>query len=91
MKPDRNQRADKISDSSMELTPEERASYIEQACDGDTELESLVKERNAQQERARAYFSDLAERLGIGGMRTPKFSVFVGQSFGKYRIEKLIG
>ena len=86
-----NDRIEEISQSSLELGPEERTAFIEQACEGDIELKNAVEERVAQYQRARQYFGELADRLGLGGLGEARFTVFEGQAFGKYEIETLIG
>ena len=91
MAQDRDQLIEEISQSSLELDPKERPSFIAQACGNDEELKNSVIERIEQYKRARSYFGDLAERLGLGRLADPKFAVFEGQKFGKYEIKKQIG
>ena len=87
----RNALIEEISKSSLELKGEERNSFIEERCSGDEALLSAVNERVRQYEEARAYFGDLAGRLGLGGIGDAQFAVMEGQEFGKYVIEKMIG
>ena len=91
MGPTRNARIEEISKSSLELKGEDRDSFIEERCSGDEALRSAVNERVRQYEEARAYFGDLAGRLGLGGIGDAQFAVIEGQEFGKYVIEKMIG
>lgn len=80
-----------ISQTSLEIDPEERASYIDEACQGDEELKSAVQSRLDQYRRARHYFAGLAERLGIEGLRDPRLQIMEGQEFGNYNIEHELG
>ena len=91
MAPNRDALIEEISKSSLELKGKERDSFIEERCSGDEALLSAVNERVRQYEEARAYFGDLAGRLGLGGIGDAQFAVMEGQEFGKYVIEKMIG
>ena len=91
MIPDHLNEIEEISRASLELDPEERNSYIEDACKGNGELRAAVDSRVDQYRRARQYFAGLAERLGFEGLGDARFQILEGQKFGKYKIEYEVG
>jgi len=88
---DKHKKIEELTRSSLELSPEERASFLDEACGDDSGLKHSVQEKIDEYEEARQYFAGLSERLGLGGLGDPKFSVFEGQTFNKYEIGELIG
>src|SRR5262245_676350 len=92
MKADRWQQINDIFQSATERAPEERVSFLDEACGGDEGLYREVKSLIAHYERTENFIEspafELAPELLTNDDRP---GALVGESIGHYRIESLIG
>src|SRR5687768_8315910 len=91
MNPERLQKIDQVFESALDLTTESRARFLDEACDGDTELrrevESLLKAHDDAGNFIENSVGDVAAEL-LGGDGRPAVS---GRTVGQYTIETPLG
>ena len=88
---DKSRKIEEIIQSSLGLDPEERASFLHEACGDDSGLKQSVMAQIDEFEKAEAYFAGLSDRLGIQNVENVGWDVFKGQDLGKYELGPLIG
>lgn len=91
MSPEELKAIEGISEACLNLSPEERPSYITEASDGNKTVQTAVESRVNKYYRARQYFAGLSERLGFEGLGDPRFQIHEGLSFGTYVIDHEVG
>lgn len=100
------QRVQEILGEALELSPPDRARFLEERCDGDGALRAEVESLLAASEGADAYFGDLADRAGLtlstltasegddedgtSRGRDPRPDL-VGRSIGQYHVLRWLG
>ncbi|HEX4952922.1 MAG TPA: serine/threonine-protein kinase [Thermoanaerobaculia bacterium] len=89
MDADRFALVDALFEEALEVPPEERAGFLERACQGDQELRDAVAALLAADARAHTFLERSAEwLLEAGG---PGEAAEAGVRFGPYRIVRLLG
>ncbi len=91
MKAERWQRINDLFQSAAERAPEERAAFLDQACDGDTGLCREVESLIASYERAEHFIEAPAFEVSPELLTNDKIGALVGELIGHYRVESLIG
>jgi serine/threonine protein kinase/Tol biopolymer transport system component len=91
MTPELYQRIGDLYHAALELKPEYRADFIEQACFGDAELRREVESLLASHERASDFFSAPALAVAAGLLAETQLDSLVGQTISHYRILSLLG
>ena len=91
MKAERWQRINDLFQSAAERAPEERAAFLDQACDGDTGLCREVESLIASYERAEHFIEAPAFEVSPELLTNDKTGALVGELIGHYRVESLIG
>jgi eukaryotic-like serine/threonine-protein kinase len=91
MTPELYQRIGDLYHAALELKPEYRADFIEQACLGDAELRREVESLLASHERASDFFSAPALAVAAGLLAETQLDSLVGQTISHYRILSLLG
>ena len=90
MKAERWQQVNDLFQSATERAPEERATFLEEACRGDEALRREVQSLLASFERAENFIESPAFEVAPELLTNDK-GALVGELIGHYRIESLIG
>jgi len=90
MDSERWQRIEDVFGAAMEMPPEDRPTYLADACSGDSELEAEVKSLIAASATADDYFSHLASESGVSPGPPPS-ELPTGKRIGNYRLVELLG
>src|SRR5215467_7180352 len=90
MKAERWQQVNDLFQSATERAPEERATFLEDACHGDEALRREVQSLLASYERAENFIESPAFEVAPELLTNDK-GALVGELIGHYRIESLIG
>src|ERR1700745_4093505 len=91
MKAERWQQVNDLFQSATERAPEERATFLEEACHGDEPLRCEVQSLLASYERAKNFIESPAFEVAPELLTNDKAGALVGKVIGHYRIESLIG
>jgi eukaryotic-like serine/threonine-protein kinase len=91
MKAERWQQVNDLFQSATERAPEERATFLEEACHGDEPLRREVQSLLASYERAENFIESPAFEVAPELLTGDRASASVGELIGHYRIESLIG
>jgi eukaryotic-like serine/threonine-protein kinase len=91
MKAERWQQVNDLFQSTTERAPEERATFLEEACHGDEPLRREVQSLLASYERAENFIESPAFEVAPELLTGDRASASVGELIGHYRIESLIG
>ena len=92
MKAERWQQINDLFQSATELPPQERATFLDEACHGDKGLRREVESLLASYERAANFIESPAFAVAPELLTNDdKAGALVGESIGHYRIESLIG
>ena len=91
MKAERWQQVNDLFQSATEPAPEERATFLEEACHGDEPLLREVQSLLASYERAENFIQSPAFEVAPELLTGDRASASVGELIGHYRIESLIG
>jgi eukaryotic-like serine/threonine-protein kinase len=87
MSPDRWRRLEELHDAAAELSPEERARFLDEQCAGD---EGLRQELSAMFEGAGAGLTNMVGHAAAGIVDRDT-EPWIGRTFGPYRVTRLIG
>jgi len=90
MKRERWKQLDELLDAALELPPEERADFLDEACAGDDALRKQLDKLLASDDRARSFLERPALEVAAKELADKKESM-TGQTVGHYRILSLIG
>jgi serine/threonine protein kinase/Flp pilus assembly protein TadD len=91
MKAERWQRINDLFQSAAERAPEERATFLDEACYGDENLRREVKSLIASYERAGNFIESPAFEVAPELLTSDRTGALVGELIGHYRIESLLG
>jgi len=91
MKAERWQQVNDLFQSAAERAPEERAAFLDEACHGDEGLCREVESLLASYERAENFIESPAFEVAPELVTNDRAGALVGELFGHYRIESLIG
>lgn len=91
MTPERWAEVDRLVEAAIELEPDKRGAFLDQACGEDEALRREVESLLAAHERAESFIEKppaeaLAELFGAGAAR-----IVPGETLGHYKIESLVG
>src|SRR6478752_3775700 len=91
MNAERWQRVNDLFHSAAERAPEERAAFLEEACDGDDGLCREVKSLLNSHERTQTFIELPAFEVAPELLLSDRTDALIGELIGHYRIESLIG
>ena len=91
MNAERWQQVNDLFQSAAERAPEERASFLDEACHGDEGLRREVESLLASYERAENFIESPAFEVAPELLTNDRAGALVGKVIGHYRIESLIG
>jgi serine/threonine protein kinase/Tfp pilus assembly protein PilF len=91
MNPERWQQVNDLFQSAAERAPEERASFLDEACRGDESLGREVKSLLTSHERTENFIESPAFEVAPELLVSDRAGALVGELIGRYRIESLIG
>ncbi len=91
MNAERWQRVNELFHSATERAPEERAAFLEEACDGDDGLCREVKSLLNSHERTQNFIESPAFEVAPELLVSDGADALIGELIGHYRIESLIG
>jgi|KBSMisStandDraft_5_1062788.scaffolds.fasta_scaffold12868_3 serine/threonine protein kinase/Tfp pilus assembly protein PilF len=91
MNAERWQRVNDLFHSATERAPEERAAFLEEACDGDDGLCREVKSLLNSHERTQTFIELPAFEVAPELLLSDRTDALIGELIGHYRIESLIG
>jgi serine/threonine-protein kinase len=90
MKPDRWNQVDRLLDAALELSPEKRAAFLDEACVGDEELRKELDALLASDDGAQSFLEEPALEVAAKALVDNKDSIS-GQIIGHYKIISRIG
>src|SRR5262245_41537138 len=91
MKPERWKQIEKIYDAALELDASRRASFLDQACEGDEELRKEVASLLASDEQAGSFMAASATEVMARIVAADGDSSPVGRQIGHYQVLSLLG
>src|SRR5262245_52651197 len=92
MTPERWQQVKRIFHDAAERAPEERAVFLDAACDGDAELRWEIESLLAAHERAGDFMRQPAMNVALaGGSDEAEAEIEAGRMINHYRVERRIG
>ena len=91
MKPERWRQINDLFESAAERVPEERAAFLEEACQGDQGLRREVESLIACDERSENFIESPAVEVVLELLANDTAGATVGELIGHYRIESLLG
>ncbi|MDT4968287.1 MAG: eukaryotic-like serine/threonine-protein kinase [Acidobacteriota bacterium] len=91
MTTDRWQMIKEIFHASLERGPDQRSSFLEDACRGDNSLRQEVEQLIAAHEKEGEFIDSPAYEVGAAWLVDPKGSLLVGQQISHYRILATLG
>src|SRR5438128_712637 len=87
----RSQEIDEIFQAALDLTSEQRAAYLEQACAGDHDLRAEVESLISSYEQAGSFIEQPAIEVDAFVVAGPLTGAIVGESIGHYQIIEALG
>src|SRR5882724_1513214 len=90
MKPERLQRSDEILQRALELAPEDRAAFLDQACAGDEVLRQKVESLLAAAQQMDGFMEERVSRVAGELMIDGPVTASAGQVIGYYKIVALL-
>src|SRR6266404_7533657 len=90
MKPERWKQVDQLLDTALELPPEKRAAFLDQACAGDEELRKKLDALLASDDGAHSFLEKPALEVAAKTLMDQKDSMS-GQTIGHYKIISRVG
>src|SRR5688572_8970405 len=91
MKPDRWQKVDEIFHAALQYKPDERKTFIEQACRGDEELRRELESLLAEEGEADQFIEEPAMDVMAKDLADDQREVLIGKNIGPYKILSLLG
>jgi eukaryotic-like serine/threonine-protein kinase len=91
MTPERYRQVGHLYHTALELDPEARQAFLDNACGGDEELRQEVESLLRAYDKAANYFAAPAMQVAAGLLVEQKSSTLAGQSFSHYQVLSLIG
>src|SRR6266508_1418214 len=90
MKPERLQRSDEILQGALELRPEDRAAFLDEACAGDEALRQRVESLLAAAQQMDGFMEERMSRVAGELMIDGPVTATAGQMIGYYQIVELL-
>src|SRR6266571_1457550 len=90
MKPERLQRSDEVLQSALELAPEERAAFLDEACADDPALRQKVESLLAAAQQMGGFMDERMSRVAGELMIDEPVTAAAGQMIGYYKIVELL-
>jgi serine/threonine protein kinase/tetratricopeptide (TPR) repeat protein len=90
MKPERLQRSDEILQGALELAPEARAAFLDEACAGDKALRQKVESLLAAAQQMDGFMEERMSRVAGELMIDGPVTATAGQMIGYYKIVELL-
>src|SRR3989442_9728234 len=87
----RSQEIDETFQAALDLPSEQRAAYLDQACDGDHELRAEVESLISSYERSGSFIEQPAIEVDASVVAGPLMNTKVGESVGHYQIVEALG
>src|SRR5262245_21527687 len=92
MNPERWKKIDELLDVVLELEPDKRAEFLQQACAGDEALKMAVEKLIALDQREKHFIDSPALQAASEFLvETPPSRLSPGESIGPYKIVSLLG
>ena len=91
MTPERWRQVTEVFDAALEVEPDQRAAFIDEACRGDLELKSEVESLLAADKPKDGFLEASAAQVVASQYLSHEAESKIGQSFGQYKILSLIG
>jgi len=91
MKPERLQKIDQVFQSALDLAPERRLRFLDQACAAEPDLRREVESLLDAHERAGDFIEDSAADVAAQLLAEKQMLVPVGGMVGHYRVDVLLG
>jgi len=91
MMPERLDRIDEIFQAALDLAPEHRSAYLDQACPRDPKLRAEVQSLISAYERSEGFIETPALEVDAAVIAGPPAKSIVGQSIGHYQIIRRLG
>ncbi|HZR05765.1 MAG TPA: hypothetical protein VFA61_08060, partial [Candidatus Udaeobacter sp.] len=91
MEPELWQRITDLFDEAMTRGPQERVAFLEQACEGDSDLRKQVERLVKSNEKLGDFLESPAFAVAPELLTDDRGGASVGELIGHYRIESLIG
>ena len=92
MTPERGQQIDKLFHSVLERPPEERASFLSEACAGDEAVRAEVEALIASHEQSGEFLDSPAYEIASGKLANDSVEeLAIGETLGHYKILGTLG
>jgi serine/threonine protein kinase/Tol biopolymer transport system component len=85
------QQIDQLLEAALELTPAERAAFLDQACAADEVLRREVESLLAAHEQAGSFIETPPDELAAAMLADGQAGAMVGRTLGHYRLRSLLG
>ena len=91
MKPESWQQLDKLFHAALERAPEERAAFLDEACDGDESLRQQVEALLSAHQEAGSFIESPALEVEAQLLANDQNESMVGQTIAHYKVISLLG
>jgi serine/threonine-protein kinase len=91
MTSERWQQIERLYHDALELAPEYRLAFLDQACAGDDELRREVESLLASHDEAASFIEKSPEDVAAGMLAEEQAHSVIGRTLGHYRISSLLG
>src|SRR5262245_6190807 len=91
MKPERWKQIEKLYDAALKQDSGQRATFLDQACEGDEELRLEVASLLASDEQAGSFLAEPALEVAAKGIAAEGASSPIGRRIGHYQVLSLLG
>ena len=91
MTPERWQQVKELFESALECAPDERAAFLDHACDGDESLRGEVESLLASYEEGESFMERPAVALAAESLAGSRSESLIGQTIGHYQVIREIG
>src|SRR5215471_6138921 len=88
---ERWQQVDRVFQAAVELEPEQRSAFLDEACHGDEQLRKKIEAMLACDDRGWQMIEKSAVEVAAPLLSDEQPQLTSGQTFGHYEIEKMIG
>jgi len=89
--PERWQQVKELFESALECAPDERAAFLDHACDGDESLRGEVESLLASYEEGESFMERPAVALAAESLAGSRSESLIGQAIGHYQVIREIG
>jgi eukaryotic-like serine/threonine-protein kinase len=91
MTPERWQEIEKLCQQALQRKVDERSAFLDEVCGDDQDLRRQIESLLAHEDSAEDFIEVPALQMAVGSLTTPETAFVEGQTFGHYRIGKLLG